>query len=82
MKFMIEFHVPPGDKRKAVEAFEQRGPNRNPGVTFCGAWIAAHSDVVFALAESGDESLVTDAAHSWSQSGKFRIIQVIDVEQF
>jgi Protein of unknown function (DUF3303) len=82
MKYMVEFSVKSGNKNKAVQAFEQRGPNRNPGVTFRGAWIGKNSDVVFVLVESADESLVTSAAKSWAELGDFRITQVIDVEQF
>jgi hypothetical protein len=82
MTFMVQFSVKPGNKNKAVETFEKRGPNRNPGVTFRGAWIGSHTDVVYALVESSDESLVTQAARSWSELGDYRITQVIDVEQF
>jgi hypothetical protein len=82
MKFMVEFPVRPGNKNRVVEAFEQRGPNRSPGVTFHGAWIGKDSDVVFALVESADESLVTSAAKSWTETGNFRITPVIDLEQF
>jgi len=82
MKFMVEFSIAPGNKNKAVQAFEQRGPNRNPGVTFHGAWIGKGSDAVFVLVESADESLVTSAAKSWTEFDGFRITQVIDVEQF
>ena len=82
MKFMVEFSVHPGNKNKAVQAFEQRGPNRNPGVTFRGAWIGMNADVVFALVESDDESLVRSAAKSWTELGDFRVTPVIDVEHF
>ena len=82
MKFMVEFSIQPGNKDNAVQAFEQRGPNRNPGVTFQGAWIGKNADVVFALVESDDESLVTSAAKSWTELGDFRVTPVIDVEQF
>jgi Domain of unknown function (DUF3303) len=82
MKFMIEFPVKPGNKNRVAEAFEQRGPNRSPGVTFRGAWIGKNSDVVFALVESADESLVTSAAKTWTETGNFRITPVIDLEQF
>jgi hypothetical protein len=82
MKFIIEFPVRAGNKNRAVEAFEKRGPNRSPGVTFHGAWIGTHTDVVFALVESADESLVTTAAKSWTETGDFRITEVIDIEQF
>ena len=82
MKFMIEFPIKPGNKNRVVEAFEQRGPNRSPGVTFQGAWIGKNSDVVFALVESANEAQVTEAAKSWSAVGNFRITQVIDVTQY
>ena len=82
MKFMVEFPVRPGNKNKALEAFEQRGPNRSPGVTFQGAWIGKNSDVVFALVESAEESLVAIAAKSWTETGNFRITPVIDLERF
>ena len=82
MKFMIEFPIQPGNKNRVVEVFEQRGPNRSPGVTFHGAWIGKESDVVFALVEGADESLVTSAAKSWTDTGSFRITPVIDLEQF
>jgi hypothetical protein len=82
MKFMVEFSIKPGNKDKAIQAFEQRGPNRSPGVTYRGAWIGKNSEVVFVLVESADESLVTSAAKSWTESGQFRVTQVIDLEQF
>jgi hypothetical protein len=82
VKFIVEFRMQPGSKNKAIAAFEQRGPNRSPGVTFRNAWIGARSDVVFVLAESADEALVMQAAKSWSETGDFRITPVIDVEQF
>ena len=82
MKFMIEFRLKPGSKNKAVEAFEQRGPNRTPGVTFRQGWIGANADVVFVLAESTDEALVAKAAQSWSEHGQSQIFRVIDAEQF
>jgi hypothetical protein len=82
MKFMIELKLKPGSKDKVFEAFEQRGPNRIPGVTLRGAWVGARSDVVFALVESGEESLVASAAQTWSQLGENKITPVLDVEQF
>ena len=82
MKFMIEFAVRPGNKNKAVQAFEQRGPNHNPGVTFHGAWVGKQADVIFALVESAEQSLVDSAAKTWSETGNFRITPVIDLEQF
>jgi len=82
MKFMVKFAVKPGNINKAVQAFEQRGPGRSAGVTFHGAWIGKSSDVVFALVESAEESVVTTAAKTWSESGDFRITPVIDIQQY
>jgi hypothetical protein len=86
MKFMVEFRIKPGDKDSAVEAFELRGPNRNPGVTFRGAWIGANTDVVYALVESADEAQVAKSAQFWAEQswahGDHRITPVIDIEQF
>ena len=82
MKFMVEFEFKPGSKNKAVEFFEMRGPNRNPGVTFRGAWIGTDADTVFVLVESADETQVTKASQSWTELGVARITRVIDVEQF
>jgi len=82
MRFMIEFSIKSGNKNKAVQAFEQRGPNRSPGVTFHGAWIGKDSDKAFVLVDAADESLVTGAVRSWSELGDYRITPVIDVEQY
>lgn len=82
MKFMVEFRLKPGSKNKAAEVFEQRGPNRTPGVTFRQAWIGASTDVVFVLVESSDEALVGKLAQSWSEHGQSQIYRVIDAEQF
>ncbi len=82
MKFVVEFRMQPGSKNRAIDAFEQRGPNRSPGVMYRNAWIGTRSDVVFVLAESEDEALTTQAAKSWSETGDFRVTPVIDVEQF
>jgi Domain of unknown function (DUF3303) len=82
MKFMVEFRLKPGSKNKAAEAFERRGPNRNPDVTFRQAWVATSSDVVFVLVEGSDEAHVAAAAQSWSEHGQSQLHRVIDVEQF
>jgi len=82
MKFMVEFQLQPGIKNKAVEAFEQRGPNRNPGVRFVGAWVGTKDDVAFVLVESADEALVAKAGQSWSDFSQHQIYPVIDVQQF
>ena len=81
MKFLVELRFQTGGKVKALEAFELRGPNRHPGVTFRGAWVATQSDVAYALVDSDDEGLVSKAAQSWAEQGDYRITQVIDVDQ-
>lgn len=82
MRFIVEFRLKPGSKNKIVDAFELRGPNRIPGVTFREAWIGTKSEVVFVLAESENESLVVQAAESWGEQGEYKITPVINVEQF
>jgi hypothetical protein len=82
MKFMVQFRLKPGSKNKAVACFESRGPNRNPGVTFRGAWVGKDSDVVFVLVESEDESLLTSAAQSWSEFGTHQATAVLDIQQY
>ena len=82
MQFMVQFQLKPGAKGKAVQAFELRGPSRNQGVTFQGAWIGTSSDIVYVLAESAEESLVAKAAEGWSEFGTCKIEPVIDVEDF
>ncbi len=82
MKFMVEFRLKPGSQRQIVEAFELRGPNRNPGVSFRGAWVGTRSDVIFALGESTDEALIVQACQSWDEEGAYTIYPVVDIEQF
>ncbi len=82
MKFMVEFHLKSDSKKKAVEIFEQSGPNRNPGVAFRGAWVGMRSDMVFVLTESDDEALVAKVAEGWREYGDHRIHPVIDFENF
>lgn len=82
MKFIVQFQLKPGSKNKALEAFESRGPNRNPGVTIERAWVGTKSDLVFALVEGDDESLVAKAGQAWRELGEFQIHPVIDVEQY
>lgn len=82
MKFMVEFQLKPGTKRQALDAFELRGPNRNPQVTLRGAWVGTKSDMVFVLVESQDESSVASATQSWSELGNYKLHSVIDVEDF
>ena len=82
MKFMVEVQLQPGTRNKAVEVFEQRGPNRHPGVTFVGAWIGSHSDVAFVLVDAEDESRVAKAAASWPDFGTAKIHAVVDVQQY
>jgi hypothetical protein len=82
MKYMIEFRLKPGHKEKALARFEQIGPNRNPGISFRGAWIGAQSDLAFALVESDDESRVAAVAQSWSEHADTTLHAVVDIEQF
>jgi len=82
MKFIVQLQLQPGSKTKAVEAFELRGPNRNPGVSFLGAWIGTKSDAAFVLVESSDESLVVKAAEAWREHGECMLHQVIDIQQY
>ena len=82
MKYMVELRLKSGVKNKALEAFEQRGPNRTPGVMLRGAWVADRKDLVFALLESADEALIAQAASSWSEFGDSQITSVHDIEQF
>jgi hypothetical protein len=82
MKFMVEFQLKPGVKQQAVEAFELKGPSRNAGVSFHGAWVGKTSDLVFVLVESENESFIVNAAQSWSELGSYKLHPVIDVEDF
>jgi Domain of unknown function (DUF3303) len=81
MKFMVQFRLKPGGKNKALEAFELRGPNRNPGVALRDAWFGTESDVVFVLIESDELPLVEKAGQSWAEFGSFQILPVIDIQQ-
>jgi hypothetical protein len=82
MKYMVEVQLKPGTRNKAVEAFDERGPNRNPGVTFVAAWIGSHSDVAFVLVDAEDESRVAKTAASWPDFGDAKIHAVVDVQQY
>ena len=82
MKFFVKFQLKPGNKKKLLELFELRGPNRNPGVTLKGAWIGKKEEVIYVLAESDDETLLVNAAQAWGQCGDYEITPVIDLEQY
>lgn len=82
MKYITEFRLKPGMKDKAVEAFEQRGPNRFPGVTFEGAWVGHHADIAFVLVSSNDEAQVAKVAEAWSAFGEAQIYPVLDIQQY
>jgi hypothetical protein len=82
MKFMAEFRLKPGVKNQAVEVFEQRGPNRIPGVRFLGAWVGNQSDVAFVLVDGDDEAVVARAVESWRAFGEAQIHSVIDIQQY
>jgi len=82
MKYMVKFQLQPGVKNKVVESFELRGPNRNPGVKFLGAWIGKETDVVFALVEADNDEHLAAGGDAWRQFGAFEVFPVTDVEQY
>ena len=82
MKYMVQFRLKPGAKNQAMEAFEAKGPNRTPGVSFLGAWVGAKSEVVFALLECADEAHLTQAGDAWSAFGQYDVTPVLDITQF
>lgn len=82
MKFMVEFQLEPGAKDQAFATFEQRGPNRHPGVTFLGAWIAKRNDIAYVLVDAQDEAFVAKVAESWANVGSAKIHPVVDVQQY
>ncbi|HEY2894660.1 MAG TPA: DUF3303 family protein [Pirellulales bacterium] len=82
MKFIVEMVLKPGSTYRAMDAFELRGPNRNPGVALRGAWVGIRSELVFALVESEDEALVREASRAWADVGEYKINPVVEIEQF
>jgi hypothetical protein len=82
MTFAVEFRLQPGSKNKIVEVFEQRGPNRNPGVEFLSAWVGLREDIILSIVESPTEEAVIRACQSWSESGEWSIRPVINIEQY
>jgi hypothetical protein len=82
MKFIAQFRLNPGIKNQAVEYFESRGPNRNPGVTFLGAWVGKDTDTAFVLLEAASAEQVQAAGQAWSEFGTFELFPVLDVQQF
>jgi hypothetical protein len=81
-KYIVQFRLEPGTKNQTVQAFEERGPSRDPGVQFRGAWIGTKSDVVFVLVEASDEADVSKAAQVRSATGNYEIHPVIDIEKY
>lgn len=82
MKFLVQLRLKPDCQKKAMDAFELRGPNRNPGVNFKQAWIDSRSHIVFVLTESADEASVEKAGESWAEFGEYQIHPVVDIEQY
>jgi len=82
MKFMVELVLKPGSTYRAMDAFELRGPNQNPGVALRSAWVGIRSELVFALVESDDEELVRNASRTWADVGDCKINPVVEIEQF
>ena len=81
MKYMVELKLKPGGKNKLFEAFDLRGPNQSPGVTFHNAWVDTRAEIVFVRGESNEEALVSTACEAWREHGDFTIHPVIDIEQ-
>jgi hypothetical protein len=81
MKYMAELRLKPDSRNRALEEFEQRGPNRNLGVSLLGAWVGKDTDVVYALLESTDAALAEQAASSWRAVAQYTITPVIDIQQ-
>jgi len=79
---MVELRLKADSTRRAMEAFEQRGPNRVAGVSFRGAWVDTQREMVFALVESDDENLVREASLAWADVGDCEIHPVVEIEQF
>ena len=82
MKFFVEFELKPGNKEKVMEAFELRGPNRNPGVTLLGVWIGKSEEVIYVLAESPHDELLAKAAQTWGRFGDYQITPVIALDEY
>jgi hypothetical protein len=82
MKFFVKCQLKPGNKKKVMEAFELRGPNRNPGVAFRGAWIGKSEEVIYVLAECANEELLRKAAQGWGDFGDYEITPVIDFDEY
>lgn len=82
MEFIVELRLKPGSTRRAIEAFEERGPNRTPGVALRGAWVETPKELIFALVESKDEALVLEASRAWADVGDCQIHPVVDIDQF
>jgi hypothetical protein len=82
INFMVDVRLKPGSKNRAVDTFEQRGPNRDPTVKFHAAWMGANTDIAFVLIESQAETDVASAAENWNALGEIKIHPVIDIEQY
>jgi hypothetical protein len=82
MKYLVEVHLNPGAKNQAIEAFEQRGPNRTPHIKFDKAWLGSRTEVAFIVVSSDSENHVAEACKAWSGFGTIKIHPVIDIEQY
>jgi len=82
MKYLVQLRLKPGSERDAIDAFELRGPSRNPGVRLHQGWIDTKSHIVFVIIESSDAALVEKAAQSWAEFGESEIHPVVDIEQY
>ncbi len=82
MLYMVTLKIHAGQRNKAIEEFEARGPNRTPGVAFRGTWVATHDDVVYALIDARDEPAAEQACQAWSDFGDGKICPVVDIDKY
>lgn len=82
LTYIVEFHLKPGSKNQIVQEFEERGPNKNPGVHLLSAWVGTKEDVLFAIVRTDDEGAVADACCNLSETGDYVIYPVINIEQY
>lgn len=82
MLYMLKLQISAGKRDQALAEFERRGPNRNPGVKFRGAWIAVKDDTAYALVEGTDEPAIENACQAWSEYGQWSVCPVVDIEKY
>ena len=79
MKFMVSSGSSRAARTRLIEAFELRGPNRNPGVTFRKALDRQPIGGDFRTRRKrGRSSSSNRRCQSWAQFGEYQITPVID----